>query len=500
MVVAVLAGVLGAAEVLVATRSPGPGLDPDSASYLGAAESLAHGHGLTIPMADWSDPEPTSSLSHFPPGFSVAIAAGVKAGAPATQSARLIETLSFALTVAIMTYIVGSTVGTLAAVLVALSVMLARPIVLVHVSILSEPLFLCALAATLLGVLRRWHPLAIGTVAVAAALVRYAGVALVGAVVLWHLFEPGPIRRRLARASAALLPTLVFYGAWVLHTRAENGATAIRQFGIYGNLSEAFAQGGRTIAAWLVPTTDPPTTVQLWIGSAAALIVALVTSVGTRKAASSRDDAWRALVACALMMCCYAGVLVASRLTADANIPFDERILAPFILLATIGVSLAVGRAWHGWGLLLRGSLVSLFAVWLNELRLRFRRRGLARLGAAALGPRPGRVDSDLLELAGGDLLSRAQAGVGASRYARRRGAADVRRHVGPPRRGGRRLRRVQPGLRSARQRGGDCQSSDDRAFRRRDRLRSGDPHHGALSSRPTSILPSARGRAKKLA
>jgi hypothetical protein len=158
----------------------------------------------------------------------------------------------------------------------------------------------------------------------------------------------------------------VFYGAWVLHTRAENGATAIRQFGIYGNLSEAFAQGGRTIAAWLVPTTDPPTTVQLWIGSAAALIVALVTSVGTRKAASSRDDAWRALVACALMMCCYAGVLVASRLTADANIPFDERILAPFILLATIGVSLAVGRAWHGWGLLLRGSLVSLFAVWLT--------------------------------------------------------------------------------------------------------------------------------------
>jgi len=361
----VLAGVLGAAEVLVATRSPGPGLDPDSASYLGAGESLAHGGGLTIPMADWSDPAPTSALSHFPPGFSVAIAVGVKGGAGAKQSARLVETLSFALTVAIVTYTVGSTVGIFAAIAVALSIMLARPIVLVHVSILSEPLFLCALSATLLGMLQRWHPLAVGTLAVGAALVRYAGVAVVGAVVLWYLIEPGPVRRRLARASTALLPTFVLYGAWVLHTRAENGATAIRQFGIYGNLTAALAQGGRTIAAWLVPTTDPPTTAELWIGSAAALIIVSVTSAGARKAATTRDDAWRTLIGCALMISCYAGVLIASRLTADANIPFDERILAPFILLATVGVSVAVGCAWRDWGLLLRGSLVSLFAVWL---------------------------------------------------------------------------------------------------------------------------------------
>jgi hypothetical protein len=63
------------------------------------------------------------------------------------------------------------------------------------------------------------------------------------------------------------------------------------------------------------------------------------------------------------MAASYVGVLIASRLTADANIPFDERILAPFILLVMIGVSLAVGRAWHGWGLLLRGTLAALFVV-----------------------------------------------------------------------------------------------------------------------------------------
>jgi hypothetical protein len=245
-------------------------------------------------------------------------------------------------------------------------VMIARPIVLVHVSVLSEPLFLCALAATLLGMLRRWHPLGVGILAVAAALVRYAGIAVVAAVVVWQLVQPGSIRHRLARALMAGLPTLVLFGAWVMHTRVESGESGIRQFGIYGNLSDALAQGGRTIAAWLVPTADPPTNVQLWIAAAAALIVALVTSVGTRQAARSADESRRILAACALLICCYSGVLIVSRLTADPNIPFDERILAPLILLVMITVSVAVGSGWRGWGLLLRGSLTSLFAVWLS--------------------------------------------------------------------------------------------------------------------------------------
>jgi hypothetical protein len=282
------------------------------------------------------------------------------------QGARLIESVAFAITVAIVTYIVVSTVGTLAGILLAIAVMIARPIVLVHMSVLSEPLFLCALAATLLGMLRRWHPLVVGTIAAAGALVRYAGIAVVAAAVLWQFVQPGSIRRRLARALMAGLPTVVFFGAWVVHTRVESGESGIRQFGIYGNLSEALSQGGRTIAAWLVPTADPPTTTQLWIAVAAGLIVALVTSVGTRQTARSDDESRRALTACALLICCYSAVLIVSRLTADANIPFDERILAPLILLVMIAVGVAVGGAWRGWGLLLRGSLASLFLVWLG--------------------------------------------------------------------------------------------------------------------------------------
>ncbi|MGE5733364.1 MAG: hypothetical protein ACM37U_15565, partial [Gemmatimonas sp.] len=70
---------------------------------------MARGDGLTIPMADWNDPTPSSALSHFPPGFPIAIATGVKLGMSAVQSARVIEVVAFGATVAIVTYVVCST-------------------------------------------------------------------------------------------------------------------------------------------------------------------------------------------------------------------------------------------------------------------------------------------------------------------------------------------------------------------------------------------------------
>jgi hypothetical protein len=317
-------------------------------------------------MSDWNDADPTSALSHFPPGFPIAIAATVKVGLSPSQGARAVEAVAFAATVAIMTYVVGITVGIGAAILLAVALMDARPIVLVHLSVLSEPLFLCTLTVTLFGMSRRWHPLAVGLAAATAALVRYAGVSAVGAVMLWQLIEPGSIRRRLTRAFFAGLPALVLQGAWVIHTRITSGESGIRQFGIYGNLGEALIQGAKTIAAWLIPTTDPPTPIELWLAVAAVLLIGILVSVATRKAFDARDDAWRALVASALMACCYLAVLLVSRLTADAGIPFDERILSPFMLLVMIGVAVAIGKAWRGWGLLLRGGLAVLLATWLT--------------------------------------------------------------------------------------------------------------------------------------
>ena len=53
------------------------------------------------------------------------------------------------------------------------------------------------------------------------------------------------------------------------------------------------------------------------------------------------------LAATGLLMASYAGVLLASRLVADPNIPFDERILAPVMLLGTTAAATGIALWWR---------------------------------------------------------------------------------------------------------------------------------------------------------
>src|SRR5512140_3445816 len=90
-------GAVALAAVLWVTRPPGPGLDPDAMSYLGAAESFVSHGTLRIPSGDWDSPDGTSPLAHSPAGFSLAVAAPVALGVPPVQAARGIEAVAAAL-------------------------------------------------------------------------------------------------------------------------------------------------------------------------------------------------------------------------------------------------------------------------------------------------------------------------------------------------------------------------------------------------------------------
>ena len=61
--------------VLRITAGAGPGLDPDSMSYLHAATTLAHHGRLRDVQRDWASADSTMPLAHWPPGYPVAIAA-----------------------------------------------------------------------------------------------------------------------------------------------------------------------------------------------------------------------------------------------------------------------------------------------------------------------------------------------------------------------------------------------------------------------------------------
>jgi hypothetical protein len=233
----------------------------------------------------------------------------------------------------------------------------------VHVSVLSEPLFFACLVLTLAAMTcAPDRPLRAGIPAALSALTRYAGMSCVGAVALWSLLQRAPLATRIRRAVVATLPALVLQGAWVLRTRHAAGPSAIRKFAVYTrDLGATFAQGAHTIGAWLVPDPDAalePQPHHALLVVAAAVVLLLVVGSGVWRAWKDRSPAAddrasdavnprRLLAASAVLLACYLGMILVSRLLADPRIPFDNRLLAPALLLVMTIVATALALWWR---------------------------------------------------------------------------------------------------------------------------------------------------------
>lgn len=363
----VLAALFGAAAcygVLAITEPPGPGLDPDSMSYVGAAESMVRQGTLRIPAAHWADADSTSPLGHFPPGFSLAIAVPLAFGAPPEQAARGVEALAAFATIALAVGLVASVAGPVAGALAGAVLIATAAVATDHLRILSEPLCLALLMATLALMVRSGRPLVYGTTAAAAALVRYAAVSATGAVVLWAFAREGTVRERVRRAALAALPTVLLQGAWVLRTHAESGS--VRTFGLRGELGPTFRELAATLGVWLAPSAPEvlraPLAIAVCVAAAALVLRAARASVG---AGDSSGAAARLLCAAGLLAGCYAALVLVSRLFVDQTIPFDERILSPLYLFAEVGVVAALGVAWRPWGARARSAAAAVCALWL---------------------------------------------------------------------------------------------------------------------------------------
>jgi hypothetical protein len=329
----VLAGAAAFALVAFATRPPGPGLDPDAASYVGAAVSFVRTGAFRIPTSGWAASDTTEALAHFPPGFPIAIAGPIALGVSPVQSARIVMAVSAFVTATV----IGLTLDTTALRLLAVAIVFLTPaIVDVHLSVLSEPLFLALLVSALVLMQRTdwaWR-LALGLVGAAAVMVRYAGIGIVGAAALWVLARRGvPWRQRLRDLALVSLPAVIALRIWT----ARN--TEIRRIASYGHFGATLRVGANTVADWLAP------------GITAPVVRGIVTIVLGILAAYTVIGAWRAqrarpiIAGAALLSACLAGVTVVSRLRADPNIPFDERIFAPGFLLAELATVAALASA-----------------------------------------------------------------------------------------------------------------------------------------------------------
>ncbi len=355
---ALLLGLAAAGGALWSMRPPGPGLDPDSMSYLAAADSLQRAGELRVPFAEWSSRDSTARLRDFAPGFSVAIAALETARVSSERGATWVEAASAFATVGGSTLLVSAATTPAVGAAAAVAVLVTPALVEDHTIVLSEPLFLALLVTVLaLAAAERPRASALGLVAAAAAMVRYAGLSLVLAAAARAALAASTRRRRLFAAALAGAPGLVAFVLW------NRWAGGVRAYGWKGDFGATLLEGWHTLQAWLVPGAPPSAT---RAGLAIALLGALVALVarGARMARRASPFALRLLAGTGLVAASYTALVTFSRLFADAAIPFDDRIVSPLFLLATVAVATAIGVQWGTMRLGLRTAVVVAAGFW----------------------------------------------------------------------------------------------------------------------------------------
>ncbi len=360
-----LLGALTCVGVFYISRAPAPGLDPDAMSYVGAGESLARTGRLRIPDADWWEADSTAALAQFPAGFPASIALATGLGLEPVQAARAVEAVAALGTVVTLVLLLQATAGPPAGVIAVLFLATMPAMFDNYIRILSEPLFLLCLTLTLAAMVRRpERPFLAGLGAAAAELVRYAGVAVGIAVLLWALGRRGLWRERFERVLEAALPIGVAHVWWRVRldtVGAEAPPVTHWQRGFAGTLRE----GGRTVVEWLTPSMGGGV---MRVGVALVLLAGLVLLLRRTLRRMPRDGRAiprrRLFNAIGLLALCYAVVLGLSRAFVGGGIPFDERLLSPLFLLATVALATCLRIRWPAWGRSMRGAVLGLCLAW----------------------------------------------------------------------------------------------------------------------------------------
>ncbi len=348
---AVVAGLAVATAVWLANLSPYlPAPEPDAASFLGAAISLVERGELRVPVGHWTGEPAALPLAHYPPGFSLALAAFGALGVPWAVAMALVLALSAGVTASLVFALVARVAGGRVAALAVVALAITPPLVQLHTAMWSEPLYFALLAATYATMARDpARPLRYGSLAALAAMVRYVGVGLVAAAATWAFLHARGGRRRVRCALAAGLPGVVLLGAW--WARIADSGGRVRGIGLYGGLDATLRQVPGALADWLAPSLSGALATAASVGLL-ALLVGLVARAAVRApvdAAHEPDPAAsarrRVIAAGSAIVAWHLATVAAARVLGDPLIPFDARLLAPAILVAVV-LAAAAAPAW----------------------------------------------------------------------------------------------------------------------------------------------------------
>lgn len=338
MVLLLLAAIAILGMLVVWYATPfGVGTSPDSVAYIGVAQNLHTGQGLTVPLGD----RVNQPLTQFPPFYPLVLAAFTLVNAPAYSAARLLTDLLFAaniLMVGWMLYRLAPHAGW-AAVLASLGMLVAPAMLEIHVMAWSEPLFILLGFSGLFVLADHLEKPQRGRLAGAALLcglailTRYAGVVFLAAGLLGIvLFAQADSRRKV---SSALLFTLI--GALPLianlaYNQLATGSATNRGLAFHPITRSQLWQGLTTISGWIGLPANLPTWLHLLVLVAAAILVGWIFIIVIRRREKPAARLPAFIQVLLLFVLLYGGFLLLSISFVDANTPLDNRILSPMFV------------------------------------------------------------------------------------------------------------------------------------------------------------------------
>lgn len=373
-------GVLATWGTLALNAAPGrPGTHSDGVEYVQAAASLARTGSPEIRVTHWSDPDSVTLLSHYPPGFSAAIAAlTIVGGVDPQRSAPLVLAVGAGLTVAILFWIGASLAGVAAGLLAVLMVVTTPALIFLHRLLWSETLFIPVMLLGLWAMVaypRR--PLLHGLLAAAALSVRYAGIAVAGAALVqaWRAGRNG--RGRAAGMALSVVPSLVVLLGW--SAVVGRGGEVIRSPGVYPGALAQSVDFLVLLVDWLVPwfarrsVVLEFTLVLTVAGGLAVLLFGRGTHrVGrvedgrlTEGGGTTEDPVRDFEIPLAAFAASYVVVTVLSRVFLDPLIPFDTRIFAPVLTVVTVLVAIRAVTLHRRSGRGARWTLTAALCAWI---------------------------------------------------------------------------------------------------------------------------------------
>jgi len=333
------------ATVLFATRW-GIGTSPDSATYIGVANNLLSGKGLTVPFGI----SPGQSLTFYPPLYPLFLAGSGLFGGTIPHTSRWLHLFLLAGNLTIFWLILRRFLPKPRSLGLFLLFPLAfsNAFLAIHIMAWSEALFLLTGFGGLLlishGVAHSKNGLILvgSTLLGFSALTRYSGLTFIAsAAISLFILTPGKISVRLKESLRVALPGLSFFSIWIIRNLMISGNIANRGLEFHPLTRAHFQQGLDTMAGWFLIPVSLPGLVKTGIISAIVIICLVILQ--TRQSIIKKEGQWlKGLLSTFALV--YPLFLIASISFVDANTPLDDRILSPLLVAIWLLIAASIAQ------------------------------------------------------------------------------------------------------------------------------------------------------------